>query len=112
LIAACSSVLARNPTVVGAYSNRGENYRRKGDYDRAIADLDHAIRLDPNFISAYYNRGTIYVSKGDFDRAITDFDRAIRLAPQLVPAYTTAATPTMKSANTIGRSPTSTRRSG
>jgi tetratricopeptide (TPR) repeat protein len=52
LIAACSSVLARNPTVVGAYSNRGENYRRKGDYDRAIPDFDQALKLDPSLAKA------------------------------------------------------------
>ena len=36
-----------------AYYNRGVAYNGKGEYDRAIADLDQAIRLDPKFAIAY-----------------------------------------------------------
>jgi Flp pilus assembly protein TadD len=33
--------------LVAAYYNRGLAYGRNGNYDRAIADLDDAIRLNP-----------------------------------------------------------------
>jgi hypothetical protein len=39
LIAAFSSVLARNPAEVGAYSNRGEYYGRKGDVRSMMSSL-------------------------------------------------------------------------
>jgi tetratricopeptide (TPR) repeat protein len=53
----------------------------KGDYDRAIADLTEAIRLDPKYVWAYASRGEAYRMKGDYDRAIADLTEAIRLDP-------------------------------
>jgi tetratricopeptide (TPR) repeat protein len=49
------------------YYNRGLAYRNKGDYDRAIADYNQAIRLDPKYAAAYNNRGRAYADKGDHD---------------------------------------------
>ena len=40
-----------------AYCNRGVAYANKGDYDKAIADCNEAIRLDPKDAVAYCNRG-------------------------------------------------------
>jgi tetratricopeptide (TPR) repeat protein len=64
-----------------AFSSRGLAYARKGQYDRAIEDLDQAIRFDPNGAFAFRNRGTSYARKGQYDRAIEDLDQAIRLNP-------------------------------
>jgi tetratricopeptide (TPR) repeat protein len=58
----------------------------KGDYDRAIADLDEAIRLDADKL-AYYVRGQAYYLKHDYDRAIADFDEAIQRDPKDARAY-------------------------
>jgi len=62
-----------------ALTTRGAVYVGKGEYDKAIQDLDKAIRLDPDYAGAYDNRGTAYLGKGEYDRAIQDFDQAIRL---------------------------------
>jgi tetratricopeptide (TPR) repeat protein len=64
-----------------AYKNRGDTYQRNGDYDRAIAEYNQALRLDPNNEAVYYNRGRAYGLKGDFDRSIADFTQTIRLNP-------------------------------
>src|SRR5258708_36572654 len=40
------------------FSNRGVEWRLKGDYARAISDSDDAIRLDPKYAAASYNRCT------------------------------------------------------
>jgi tetratricopeptide (TPR) repeat protein len=70
-----------------AYNWRGYAYNRKGDYDRAIADIDQAIQLDPKCANAYSNRGNAYNGKGDYDRAIADYDQAIPLDPKPAKLY-------------------------
>jgi lipoprotein NlpI/predicted aspartyl protease len=63
------------------YSNRGNAWRIKGEYDKAIADYDEAIRLNPQDALTYGNRGYSWYGKGDNDRAIADYSEAIRLNP-------------------------------
>jgi hypothetical protein len=38
---------------------------KKGDSDKAIADLDQSIQLDPNFGAAYHFRGIAYAEKDE-----------------------------------------------
>jgi tetratricopeptide (TPR) repeat protein len=78
---------ASNPKSAQAYNDRGLTYRRKGEYDKAIADYDKAIQLNPKFAMAYSNRGTAYRQKHNYDKAIADCDQAIRLDPAFVAAY-------------------------
>src|SRR5262245_42111962 len=52
--------------LVLAHDWRGQAYRRTGDYDRAIRDLDEVIRLEPTAVR-YGNRGHVYFSKHDYD---------------------------------------------
>jgi tetratricopeptide (TPR) repeat protein len=84
-IAACSRAIAsgkfRDKALAPLFNNRGYDYKAKGDYDRAIADYNEAIRLDSKNASAFNNRGTCYYAKGDHDRAISDYSEAIRLDP-------------------------------
>ena len=50
-----------------------------GNYDRAIATLSEAIRLNPNDQGlASFKRGIAYGSKGDYERAIADFSETVR----------------------------------
>jgi lipoprotein NlpI len=65
-----------------AFNNRGLAYAKNGQYDRAIADYDQAIRLNPQDANAFNNRGVAYDDKSQYDRAIQDYDQAIRLNPQ------------------------------
>ena len=46
------------------------------DYDKAIADLDEAIRLEPKRGNLYRDRGSIYEQKGDKAKAAADFAKA------------------------------------
>jgi lipoprotein NlpI len=45
------------------FFNRGHAYDDKGQYDRAIADYDQAIRLKPDADEAFNNRGFTYQKK-------------------------------------------------
>jgi tetratricopeptide (TPR) repeat protein len=58
------------------YSERGFAYLKKNDYDRAIMDLDNAIRLNPDNGRALKNRGLVYQAKGDTARANADLEMA------------------------------------
>ena len=45
-----------NPKYAKAYNNRGLAYYYKGDYKRAIADYDQALRFNPALDVARRNR--------------------------------------------------------
>jgi lipoprotein NlpI len=70
-----------------AFYNRGYVYKIRGDLERAIADYDHAIRLEPEAAAFYYDRGVAYHAGGGVNRAIVDYNKAIRLDPGSFRAY-------------------------
>ena len=69
------------------YNNRGNACRRLGKTEKAIADLDQAIRLKPDYADAYENRGLVYYDLKQWDRSIKDYD-------QMPQAQARAPTPT------------------
>ena len=85
VIDACTAIIQANQEtpkrLAFALANRGYAYRNKHDYDRAIQDLDQAIKLDPDNALAFVNRGDAYRNKREYDRAIRDYDQAIKLDP-------------------------------
>lgn len=82
-IAACSRLIAaralQGPPLANAYRVRGEHYRFKKEYERAIQDLSEAIRLNPKDAQAYFDRGFVYKLQDDCERAIADFSAVIEL---------------------------------
>ena len=50
-----------------------------GQYERAIEDLNEAIRLDPQYAKAYFNRGVIYERLGKSTEAERNFAKAKEL---------------------------------
>jgi tetratricopeptide (TPR) repeat protein len=77
-IRAFDQAIAIAPRLSIAYLNRGLAYHDNGDTDRALADLNQAVRYDANARN-YYNRALIRRQAGDIRRALADEDRAIRL---------------------------------
>ena len=58
-----------------AFDNRGSAYFKKGDYDRATADYDQAIRLEPKFWH-YLIRGLSNLYGGSLPKALADLNQA------------------------------------
>jgi Tfp pilus assembly protein PilF len=64
------------------YTNRGNTYRLTGDFRRALADLNEAIRLDPKYVVAYQHRASTHRALNDPARADADSKEAARLEAQ------------------------------
>ncbi len=79
----CGSIRCRHSLP----NDRGFTWRMKGDFDRAFADFDAALRLDSNLAAAYHNRGYAWELKGEHERAIADYNEAIRLNPKDAVSY-------------------------
>ena len=79
------------PARPSAHYDRGIALDASEHSDRAIADFDHALRLDSTFASAYLARARARIHKferdpkpaetGENDLAIADLDRYLRLRP-------------------------------
>jgi tetratricopeptide (TPR) repeat protein len=64
------------------YNNRGNDYRGKGDLEKALADFAEAVRLAPKTALYRRNLGYVYRDMADFDKALTEYDEALRLEPK------------------------------
>jgi curved DNA-binding protein CbpA len=72
---------------------RGVSAYRNGDLNGAIADLDHAIKLDPKFSAAYIDRGIIFYRLRKFGRAFADIARAKQVEKQIEKAGRSKSAP-------------------
>ncbi len=54
-------------------------YLGKGDFDRALTEINKAIQLSPEFAAAYVIRAGAYHFKNQHDQAIADCNKAIGL---------------------------------
>ena len=79
--------LTFNPKIVEDYIKRGNAYSYIGEYGKAIADYDHAIKLKPNYAKAYYHRGVAYGEKREYNKAIKDYNEVIKREPDYAEAY-------------------------
>jgi tetratricopeptide (TPR) repeat protein len=72
-------------TVTTGYNNY--TAANKSVYDRALTDVNTAIKLDEALPNAYYLRGRLYYDMGDYDRAIADYTKALWIAPNNAATY-------------------------
>ena len=69
------------------YLLRGYERNLSGDFEGALREFTHAIRLDPDGAGGYVNRGYAKAILGQHYSAILDYDEAIRLDSTDVLAY-------------------------
>ena len=60
---------------------------REREFERALADVNAAIRLDPSLAMAYNARGLINSKKGELDGALSDYNETLKLDPRNAAAY-------------------------
>jgi tetratricopeptide (TPR) repeat protein len=65
----------------GALANRGSDYMRIGDLDKAMADFTASIQYIPRWAFGYFGRANIYVHRGQWALAEADLDQATKLDP-------------------------------
>ena len=69
------------------YFKRADVAWHKDNFDKALPDLDEAIRFDPEFSEALDHRGFIHLKEGNPDQALADFDDAIRFGAAYTSSY-------------------------
>lgn len=70
-----TKALKLDPKQHFAYNNRGAIYLRRGEYDKAIADFNAALKL-AQFAMAYMNRADAWAGKKEFRKALADYSTA------------------------------------
>lgn len=70
-----TKALKLDPKQHFAYNNRGAIYLMHGEYDKAIADFNAALKL-AQFAMAYMNRGDAWAGKKEFQKALADYKTA------------------------------------
>jgi tetratricopeptide (TPR) repeat protein len=63
-----------------ALSGRGFTYLKLGEYDKAIADYDVALKINPNDVHSLYGRGIAELKKGE-SNGNADIAAAEAIAP-------------------------------
>jgi tetratricopeptide (TPR) repeat protein len=59
-----------------------------GEYEKALADFDQAVRLRPTYPNTWFNRGEIHYEQGRYAEAIADYNNVLRFTPNDADAYT------------------------
>jgi len=75
------AVIQNNIFDMIAYIFRGNSYSFIGEYEKAIADYNEAIKSNPKFYGNFSNRAFSYNKICQFDTAIKDCNQAIKLNP-------------------------------
>ncbi len=90
LLGLCSFAMvmaAQEEMSADALLERGVNFVRAGDKERALHDYNRAIALNPGFANAYFSRGVLYDDQGNLGQALEDYGATIRLDSSNVAAY-------------------------
>ncbi|WP_457446579.1 aspartyl protease family protein [Roseateles sp. P5_E4] len=72
-----------SPDDAAALARRGEASAARGEYERALEDLNRACELEPLAEAHFLARARVHLSMRQFAKAQADLDEALRLHPAL-----------------------------
>ena len=82
------------PDAPGPYSNRGNVYRMRKQYELAISDYSKSLELNPDNLSVlyarantYYARANTYMDNNNFEMAVSDYSKIIEKKPSFSDIY-------------------------
>jgi tetratricopeptide (TPR) repeat protein len=79
--------LSRLPNSAALYMARGVLYGQNGDFEKAMADFEHAHKLDPGSSMAASAEGIAQSQRHNHEAALQDFRRQVREHPRDAIAY-------------------------
>ncbi len=82
-----TAILKEQPQNYDAHNNLGNYYYKQGHLDRAIGELEEAVRLKHDYPEGHNSLGTMYLDKGLIDKAIAEYGEAIKYKPLFPQAY-------------------------
>lgn len=82
-----TKILREQPQNYDAHNNLGNYFYKKGEPDRAISELEEAVRLKKNYPEGHNSLGTMYIDKGLIDKAFAEYLEAIKYRPVFPQAY-------------------------
>ncbi len=74
-----------------ALFERGQDLKKQGKFEEAIACFQQAIQTDPSYIPARNNLGTLLQNRGRLNEAIACYQQALQLNPNLPQTLTNLA---------------------
>lgn len=63
------------------YHHRGIAWRERGEYEKALRDIDFAIKINDQEASYHNSRGTVYHRQEKYEEARENYDKALSLKP-------------------------------
>jgi len=72
-------VIAKAPNNARAYNNIGVELKSKGEYDKAIEQLEKSLKADKNYTSVYFNLGDVQYRLGNYEDAVVYLKKALTL---------------------------------
>jgi len=76
------AAIAADPAYDEPHVNLGVIYRRKGWYEKALAEYDRALELRPTNATTWYNRAVALLRLGRAEGATTALETSARLEPK------------------------------
>ncbi len=82
-----SSVVAADLDQAIVHYNQGYDYYKKGEYDKAIEELESSLKFDKDNENAHYGLGNCYYRKQMYEKAVDGYKSAIKINPAFANAH-------------------------